>query len=530
MSAPDEADVPVRVMLDDEGGESVQVRTAGTPAPAPSPSREAPDPPSQPRRDDSAQADWHQPEPPVAPDPSLAVLGNPEKSRPIASDGERHTYVPLEPSLVTPAPEPAPTPPDFDAAPPREHTFTFDDSNLPMPGDAEFDWSQFGSHSAGPEPSEPAPRVHLPDPEAEARALEKERNELLAKLDYLEKHAHVKLPKRYTHTSSIDELRSTYARYYRMRQMESGLEFSHKLLIGFTGLVEWANHQFDPIGARLDGWSTSVMANIDQFDHTLLKVWEKYAHVIGEFNPLIELVLALTMSGVMYHFMQVRIQEELAREKERPPKEDADFQEQVRQAAAEMFRKHQSAPDGRSPPPRPPRGPGPAPAVYTNPEKARRDAERDRRRATIERYQQQQQQQQQPGPPGMPIGMPGNPFGLLSSAMQNPSGMLSSMMGNEQVREMMNNMGMGGGGMSVPNFVPPTPAPHSVSSPSEPSLTIPERVPTPVYNPAPPDENAPAPPSPPGAQVVPLPDTPERTKRPRGRPRARRKTVRLEGQ
>lgn len=456
------SDTPVRLTVHDPVGETVTV------APVPhSPVTQPPPPVEAPVEVPLVVYPSPPPHSPSPPDPTLAALGNPSKIQAVASDSLHFEHIPLSPSMTVPAK--APDPPSFD----------FDESSLPMPGDFEMppEWTDPSSHrhedpwDTGVEDPK---TVHLPDPEAQARALQKERDDLLFKLDCLKKQG-VDLPKKFNHSSSIDEMRSTYERFHRAQQMESGLQISRKLLIGFTGIIEWANHQYDPLGVKLDGWSTNIMANAEDFDHALLRVWEKYSSAIGEINPLLELVFALAMSGVMYHFMQKRIEEEVKNQE--VDREDPTYQAEVQRAAQEMFRAQEAArprPPSRSatmPPPQASRSP-PGPPVFTNPEKARRDKDtaqvraadaaqaRARARESVRTYQARQA-----APPAAPAGF-------------NPQGVLGGMLGaggNEQIQEMMGGMGMGPQGMTMPNFVPPTPTPAPV-------VEIPAPPPTPHYD------------------------------------------------
>ena len=73
---------------------------------------------------------------------------------------------------------------------------------------------------------------------------------------------------------------------------EAGVKFGRKLLMGSVGIVEWLNNRFDPVGAKLEGWSESVMENIEDFDHSLERIVEKWtSHV--EVAPEMELMTHL---------------------------------------------------------------------------------------------------------------------------------------------------------------------------------------------------------------------------------------------
>ena len=470
----------IRITVNESAGESITLGARAEvprpdPSPVPTPVVPTPPPPVPSPRAPTPQAPMPQINSPSPPDPSLCVLGNPSKTRAVVPDAPSFKHVSLSPSMTTlPA---------------------FDESSLPLPGlEMPGEW---GTEQEGnPTVSDPPPHrnddpwdtgieehktIHLPDPEAQARALQKERDDLLFKLDCLKKQG-IDLPKKFNHSSSIEEMRSVYNGYHRSQQMDSGLQITRKLLIGFTGLVEWSNHRFDPLGAKLDGWSTNIMANVEDFDHALLRIWERYGSAMGEINPILELVFAVAMSGVMYHFTQQHIESELRNQE--VDRDDPTFQAEVQRAAAEMLQTQQpSQPPRRPPPPQqaPPSRNPPGPAVYTNPEKARRDREqqelREQRASAAQRRQNtiQSFQENQHAPTQRPQS--GAPF--------NPAGLLSGMMGSggtEQIQELMGGMGLGPQGFEIPNFVPPTPAPEDFGTPA-PVTTIPDAPPTPEYNP-----------------------------------------------
>ena len=453
-------DTAVRITVNEPAGESIVLAPRTVPIePPPEPTAEPTAPPPSP------------PHSPSPPDPTLSVLGNPSKTRAVVPDASSFQHVPLSPSMTVP---------------------TFDESSLPLPG-ANFQLPpEWGTEpSWNPPVADPAPRrhddpwdtgteepktIHLPDPEAQARVLQKERDDLLFKLDCLRKQG-VELPKKFNHTSSIEEMRSVYDRFHRSQQMDSGLQITRKLLIGFTGLIEWSNHRFDPCGAKLDGWSTNIMANVEDFDHALLRIWERYGSAMGDINPILELVFAVAMSGVMYHFTQQHIESELRNQE--VDREDPAYLAEVQRAAAEMLQAQQRPPAHR-PVPQPPasRSP-PGPPVFTNPEKARRDQEqqeqREQRGAAAQRRQEAVRafQENQHAPVHRPS----------AGAAFNPTGLLSGMMGSggtEQIQDLMSGLGIGAQGFQVPNFVPPTPAPEAVPAPV---TTIPDAPPTPQYNP-----------------------------------------------
>ena len=60
------------------------------------------------------------------------------------------------------------------------------------------------------------------------------------------------------------------------------------------------NNKFDPVGAKLDGWSESVMDSIGDYDTVFRKLYEKYS-TRSELPPELELLMTLVASGFMFH-------------------------------------------------------------------------------------------------------------------------------------------------------------------------------------------------------------------------------------
>ena len=70
-------------------------------------------------------------------------------------------------------------------------------------------------------------------------------------------------------------------------------------MAGVTGL-EFLNNRYDPMGAKLDGWSESIMENINDYDDVFEELIEKYKTSI-ESPPEIRLLLMLGGSAFMFH-------------------------------------------------------------------------------------------------------------------------------------------------------------------------------------------------------------------------------------
>jgi hypothetical protein len=179
-----------------------------------------------------------------------------------------------------------------------------DDSKYPvMDEEPEPEQEQY-PYNRYPVEEEPEPEPEI-DYEAEAKKRMIEMDKMLSEIDSLKKRGYSKyVPKEYNHRSDYDEVRSIHARVTNIAKQDAGLNISRKLLIGGVGLIEWLNTTYDPLGAKLVGFSQSIDASITDFDSVLLRCWEKYGQNLSDNNPLIELLIVLILSAATYHFTQ----------------------------------------------------------------------------------------------------------------------------------------------------------------------------------------------------------------------------------
>ena len=125
------------------------------------------------------------------------------------------------------------------------------------------------------------------------------KREMLYQFERLEKKG-VKIPKQFTMSSNLDEMRSEYERMKNDRNIDVSVRFQRKILMAIITSIEYMNSKFDPFDVELDGWSESVNDNINDYDDIFEELHEKYK---GRANmaPEIKLMLALGGSAFMFH-------------------------------------------------------------------------------------------------------------------------------------------------------------------------------------------------------------------------------------
>lgn len=131
---------------------------------------------------------------------------------------------------------------------------------------------------------------------------EQEKHDLLIKLIQLENKG-VKLTRSFNMKSPIDDIRFEVQRQQSLIQEEESVKFMRNALITFVHGVEIMNSKFDPIGAKLNGWSNSVMEDIGSYEGIFQRLHEKYRGSV-EMAPELELLLTLAQSAFMFHLME----------------------------------------------------------------------------------------------------------------------------------------------------------------------------------------------------------------------------------
>ena len=140
------------------------------------------------------------------------------------------------------------------------------------------------------------------DPNEKWRREQEEKQELLIKLQQLESKG-VRLSRGFSMKSPLDDIKFEFERQKAILAQEESVKFMQNALITFVHGVEIMNKKFDPIGAKLNGWSNSVMEDIGSYEGIFERLHEKYQGSV-EMAPELELLLTLGQSAFMFHLME----------------------------------------------------------------------------------------------------------------------------------------------------------------------------------------------------------------------------------
>ena len=135
------------------------------------------------------------------------------------------------------------------------------------------------------------------------------KKEILYQFDRLEKKG-VKVPKKFTLASSLDEMKVEYDRLKKDREVDISVKFQRRMLMTFITGLEFVNKKFDPFDFDLDGWSEAINDGIADYDDIFEELHEKYK---GKANlpPEIKLMFALGGSAFMFHLQKTAFKSSL---------------------------------------------------------------------------------------------------------------------------------------------------------------------------------------------------------------------------
>ena len=130
-------------------------------------------------------------------------------------------------------------------------------------------------------------------------SIDDEKADLLNKLNRLEKKG-FSVSKRFTAYSSVEELRTEYKRITYSIEVDQSIKFSRRMLVACVTGVEFMNKRYNPFDIQLEGWSESVMENVDDYDGVFEELYNKYKTKL-HVAPEVKLIMMLGGSAMMFH-------------------------------------------------------------------------------------------------------------------------------------------------------------------------------------------------------------------------------------
>jgi hypothetical protein len=136
-------------------------------------------------------------------------------------------------------------------------------------------------------------------PSSGYRTIDEEKADLLNKLSRLEKRGFT-INKKLSMYSSVDDIRSEVKRITYSIEVDQSVKFSRRMLIACVTGLEFLNKRYNPVDIHLEGWSESVMENVDDYDQVFEELYAKYRTKM-QMAPEVKLIMMVSGSAMMYH-------------------------------------------------------------------------------------------------------------------------------------------------------------------------------------------------------------------------------------
>ena len=186
-------------------------------------------------------------------------------------------------------------------------------------------------------------------PSAGYSSIEDEKADLLNKITRLAKKGfHVN--KSLNAYSDVSELRTEYKRITYSIDVDQSIKFSRRMLVACVTGLEFVNKRYNPLDVQLDGWSESVMENVEDYDNVFEELYVKYKNKM-DVAPEVKLIMMLGGSAMMFHLTNSMFKAAIPNMGD-VMKQNPDLMQNMMQAVQNSAtRGGNAAPSGGAPPP-----------------------------------------------------------------------------------------------------------------------------------------------------------------------------------
>ena len=222
-------------------------------------------------------------------------------------DDEQALYDEIEISVPRAKPVPRPQKSAFGTRPPPQHQEAMDafvnpnkqsipNAHHPTQTD-EIDYGEEEDDMDFEDDEEERPEREKPS--EGYTSIDEEKSDLLNKLARLEKKGFT-VNKRLNAYSNVDELRAEVKRITYSIDVEQSIRFSRRMLVACVTGLEFLNKRYNPFEVQLEGWSESVMENVDDYDGVFEELYVKYRSKVSV-APEVKLIMMLGGSAMMFN-------------------------------------------------------------------------------------------------------------------------------------------------------------------------------------------------------------------------------------
>lgn len=168
------------------------------------------------------------------------------------------------------------------------------------------------------------------------------KREMLYQFDRLEKKG-VRVPKKFSLSSSLDEMKQEYERIKRDKEVDNSVQFQRKMFMACVTGIEFLNNRFDPFDINLNGWSESI--DVNEYDDVFEELHEKYKGK-AKMAPELKLMFMLGGSAFMFHLTNTMFKSSLPG-LEQVMKQNPDLMKQFASATMNTMAQNQQHDAGR---------------------------------------------------------------------------------------------------------------------------------------------------------------------------------------
>tara|TARA_B110001450_G_scaffold96524_1_gene91588 strand:- start:5022 stop:6197 length:1176 start_codon:yes stop_codon:yes gene_type:complete len=176
-----------------------------------------------------------------------------------------------------------------------------------------------------------------------------EKKEILYQFDRLRSKG-VKVPYDFNMSSNIHEMRSSYERIKREKEIDAAVRFQRKMLMGFVTGCEFLNTRYNPFSVELDGWSEQVHESVDDYDDIFEELHDKYKDSGSNMAPELRLLISLGGSAFMFHLTKKMFSNSQLPKVEEVLQRNPELMKKFQEASAMEYMRGSSGPSGVSNP------------------------------------------------------------------------------------------------------------------------------------------------------------------------------------
>ena len=145
------------------------------------------------------------------------------------------------------------------------------------------------------------------DPEKTYEEIQHEKSFYLSKLSRLEKRG-FQSSRRLGMEHNLEDIKGEVYRIEKDIAMDTGIDYCRQGLMFCVSTIEMVNGTYNLPG-KLNGWSQSVMGNIESYDQIFEELYDQYYSKI-KIAPEIKLISMVAGSAFMFHLQKSLLQNE----------------------------------------------------------------------------------------------------------------------------------------------------------------------------------------------------------------------------